>query len=165
MNEKVMIEEIEKLVGEAIGHVFRTMLNMEIVKLEGQGLNTDGQEHVAGAVGFIGRFTGVIYLYTEQTFARTLTGSLLGLGETEIGGDEMVNDAMGEMANMVGGQVKSTLNDRGMPCVLTIPSIVRGKNFTIEPMSSTERRLLCFGSQGQKFFVELFVKPSTETLH
>lgn len=37
---------------------------------------------------------------------------------------------------MVVGHFRSRLADRGIPCVLTIPSIVRGHQFGIEPVSA-----------------------------
>ena len=75
------------------------------------------EAHVAGVVGFIGKLSGVVYVYTTQSFARRITATLLGLKNSEVEEGEMVNDAMGEMANMLVGQMKSRLTDRGIPCV------------------------------------------------
>ena len=47
-----------------------------------------------------------------------------------------------------------------MPCVLTIPSIVRGSNFSIEAISSTTRRVLCFRCKdSHNLVVEILIKP------
>jgi len=92
-------------------------------------------------------------------FARHITGTLLGLTEQEVEGDEMINDAMGEMANMLVGQMKSRLSDRGMPCVLTIPSVVRGSQLSIEAITSTERHIFCYKAANYRILVEFLVKP------
>jgi len=156
-----MIQDVDELIKSAVTEVFQTMLSMEMV-LEDFNLAeaNNGQPHVAGAVGFIGKSTGVVYIHATETFAGTITTTLLGLPPEEPPGQEMVNDAMGEMANMVVGHMKSRLSDRGMPCVLTIPSVVRGTNFSIEPVSTTKGRLFSFVCGKHHVFVEFLIKPS-----
>ena len=90
-----------------------------------------------------------------------MTGVMLGLSDAEIEGEEMVNDAMGEITNMVTGHLKSTLSDRGLPCVLTIPSIVRGSHFTLEAVSSTHRRVTSFRCDSSNLLVEVLFKPTS----
>ena len=78
----------------------------------------------------------------------------------EIDGEEMVNDSMGELGNIVVGHIKSRLCDRGMPCVLTIPSIVRGSQFTIEPTASATRMVLGFKCDDkEQVAIEVLIKP------
>lgn len=154
-----MIDQLEDLVMQAVVRAFDTMLNLKVDKAPAsEGFN--GGAHIAGSVGFIGRLSGVVYLYSSVTLARQITAQLLGLGVEDIDGDEMVNDAMGELTNMVVGQIKSQLSDRGMPCVLTIPSIVRGSNFVIESISSTSRRISRFRCGEHEILVETLIKPS-----
>jgi chemotaxis protein CheX len=155
----VMIEDIEMLIGSAVAEVFGTMLNLPVAPEVKDTPIQNGEPHVASSVGFIGRLTGVVFLYSTNSFAKRMTGKLLGMEDNEVDGDEMVNDAMGEIANMVVGNIKSRLSDRGMPCVLTIPSIVRGHHLSIEPMSSTERRVFSFKSQQNQLVVEVLLKP------
>jgi chemotaxis protein CheX len=154
-----MINDLDQLVNRAVAEVFSTMLNVPI-ELQPPGTPIcNGEPHVAGAVGFIGTLTGVLYVYSTVNFARRVTRGLLGLPESADTTDEMVNDAVGEMTNMVVGHIKSRLSDRGMTCVLTIPSIVRGSHFTIEPTSSTLRRVCAYECVGNQFIVEVLLKP------
>ena len=155
-----MIDDIEPLVETAVSDVFRTMLNLNARLEVANGALARSGPHIASSVGFTGRMTGVIFLYTTNHFARRVTGGLLGLQDREIDGDEIVNDAMGELANMVVGNIKSRLCDRGLPCVLTIPSIVRGDHFTIESVTSSERRLLSFQCEDHQLLVEVLMKQA-----
>lgn len=158
-----MINDLDDLVKAAVSEIFDTMLNLQL-QLSPQGTPiSNGEPHVAGAVGFSGgSLCGVVYIYSSAALARKITCSLLGLEESDIDGDEMVNDAVGELANMVVGQLKSRLCDRGITCVLTVPSIVRGTNFTIEAVSSTSRRVLIFDcASSHQLVVEALVKPAT----
>jgi chemotaxis protein CheX len=159
-----MIDDLDDLVKSAVSEVFDTMLSLEIrQEPPGSEIRNEGP-HVAGAVGFSGKVCGVVYIYSSALLARRITCGMLGLEEAEIDGDEMVNDTVGEMTNMVVGQLKSRLCDRGAPCVLTVPSIVRGTNFTIEAVSSTSRRVLTFECAGdQQLVVEVLVKTATIT--
>jgi chemotaxis protein CheX len=154
-----MIDDLDELVRTAVREVFETMLSLD---LEPQPAGTSIQNtepHVVGAVGFIGRPNGIVYVYATANFARDITNALLGLAETDATSDEMVNDAMGELTNMIVGHIKSRLADRGMPCALTIPSIVRGTNFTIEAVSTTTRRLCAFQCRGNRLAIEILLKP------
>jgi chemotaxis protein CheX len=157
-----MIEDLEQLIRVAVAEVFGTMLNIEVKGAELNGRQTNGEEQIASSVGFIGRLTGVVYLYSSGTFAKGLACRMLGMEPGEISGNEMVNDVMGELTNMVVGHLKSRLSDRGMPCVLTIPSIVRGNQFSIEPVSSSERRVFAFRCEVNQLIVEVLIKPSTK---
>ena len=155
-----MIADLEELVASAVTAIFSTMLgmNMRPVPLESGFAN--GETHIAGAVGFVGRLSGVVYVFTTVSFARRITATLLGLEEAEIKEDEMINDAMGEMANMLVGHIKSRITDRGMPCVLTIPSVVRGSNFSVEATTSTEGHIFSFNTGQDRIFVQFLLKPS-----
>jgi chemotaxis protein CheX len=155
-----MIEDLEHLVGSAVTEVMTTMMSFRVQQTPNAINFASGEGHIASAVGFIGKTTGVVYLYASDRFARQMTCRLLGLEDSDIGGDEMVNDAMGELANMVVGHIKSRLVDRGLACVLTIPSIIRGSSFSIEPVSSAERRVYFFDCDQSRLGVEVMLKHS-----
>lgn len=158
-----MIKDLDELITAAITDLFSTMLRMEVARVPIETGALNGEPHIAGAVGFIGRLTGVIYVHTTAGFARRMTATLLHLGNSEVAGDNMINDAIGEIANMLVGHLKSRLSDRGMPCVLTIPSVVRGSQFSVEGISSTQGRLLSFEAEGKRIFVQCLLKPTDQT--
>src|SRR4051812_34728924 len=107
-----MIDDLDQLVASAVTSVFATMLNFPVVKEAPGAEIANGEAHVAGSVGFIGPVIGVVYVYSTASFATKVTRGLLGLKDTEPGTD-MVNDAVGEITNMVVGNIKSKLADRG----------------------------------------------------
>ena len=161
---------IREYITRAVSDVFKTMLgrvpafvgstpqpagsNAPIVPTQ------DRQLYVVGTVGFIGEVNGLIYLYLEEPFARLCTCQLLGMTEPELeaAGDEVINDAIGELTNMTVGGFKNGLCDAGYPCKLTIPSILRGSNFSIEPISSATRHTFHFDSGGHKLVADILLK-------
>jgi chemotaxis protein CheX len=153
-----MIEDLENLVRTAVNELFTTMLRLPVQPVELSTAAANGEPHVASAVGFVGRVTGVMYVHTSISFARSITANFLQLSEAEVDADEMVNDAMGEVANMLMGQMKSSLSDRGIACALTVPSVVRGSHFRIEPISSVRGAMFAFKTGSAVFFIEVLLK-------
>lgn len=154
-----MIDDLDELVGSAVTKLFGTMLGMQMRPVPVTDGFDDGETHVAGVVGFIGKLNGVVYVYTTQTFAHRITSILLGLDPAEVTPGEMVNDAMGEVANMLVGQMKSRLTDRGIPCVLTIPSVVRGSHFSVEAITTTEGHIFSYQAEGNRIFIQFLLQP------
>jgi chemotaxis protein CheX len=59
---------------------------------------------------------------------------------------------------MTVGTFKNQLADKGFPCRLTIPSILRGSNFSIEPISSATRRIYRFHVEKHNLVADLLMK-------
>ena len=157
-----MIEDLDELVTKAVTDVFGTMLSMSMQRVP-LPTTADIEPSIAGSVGFTGRVGGVVYIHTAAAFAKRITATFLQMKEWELNGDEMVNDAVGEIANMLVGHIKSRLVDRGMACALTVPSVVRGSNFSIQPVSTSEGHVYSFECGGQRVFVEVNLKPGEAT--
>jgi CheY-specific phosphatase CheX len=70
----------------------------------------------------------------------------------------MVTDAMGELSNMVVGFVKSRLCNSGLSCVLTIPSVVRGQQLSVESSANMTRRAIGFRNCAHHLLAEVVLK-------
>lgn len=161
-----MIGDIDQLVLSCVLGVFRTMLNLDVVPFAPGTVNRalkDREQQVAAAVGFSGAVTGVAYIYCSSSFAVQCSAVLLGSTIRDTSADEIVNDMMGEIANMVVGKLKSGLCDRGLICVLGTPSVVRG-TFSIESLSLSERRVMNFTCDGNSLTVEIMLKLTDSKL-
>jgi chemotaxis protein CheX len=169
--EQITANLIRDNIARAVGDVFKTMLgreptltpirnNFEQVWPVQSPLADNPRPHVVGTVGFIGDANGLIYLYLDLSFARLCTCHLLGMTEAELNeaGDEVINDAIGELTNMTVGSFKNGLCDAGYPCKLTIPSILHGSNFTIEPISTVTRHVYHFDCGGHRIIADLLMK-------
>jgi len=152
------IEQIEELTRKAVPEVFQVMLSMDLSTENPAVTPLDPAGEIVGSVGFTGEATGIVYLYSGLIFAKVITGRMLGIDMAEVNGDEMVNDAFGELSNMVVGHVKSRLCDAGLPCTLTIPSIVRGQGLRIEGASQVGRRIIGFRTCEHRLLAEVLVK-------
>jgi chemotaxis protein CheX len=159
MNKQM--EQIDQLTREAVKEVFETMLSMEVSPEPPSPLTPDPAGEIIGSVGFIGEATGIIYLYAGIGFARVIAGRMLGVPESEVDPGEMVTDAIGELSNMVVGYVKSRLCNSGLPCTLTIPSVVRGQQLSVEGSALLTRRIIGFRNCTHHLLAEVLLKDST----
>lgn len=152
------LEEIARLLLDAVPEVFSTMLSIDTAPQSGPPTPALAEEMVAGSVGFIGDVNGVIYLHFTAPFASLIASLMLDMPEPELDPD-LINDTVGELANIIGGSVKSRLCDSGSACSLTIPSVVRGLHFHVNATGCPERRLLPFTCSGSPLLVEIQLKP------
>ena len=159
---------IREYINRAVGDVFKTMIGREptfSTQTKAGGterllVSEPQRPQVVGTVGFIGDVNGLIYLHLDLEFARVCTCHLLGMTEPELeeAGDEVINDAIGELTNMTVGSFKNGLCDAGYPCKLTIPSILRGTNFSIEPISSAVRHIYYFDCAEHRVIADILMK-------
>ena len=159
---------IRENINRAVKDVFKTMIGREptssdepkLLKNRSLLVSDPQRPQVVGTVGFIGEANGLIYLHLDLGFAKTCTCHLLGMTEQELeaAGDEVINDAIGELTNMTVGSFKNGLCDVGYPCKLTIPSILRGTNFSIEPISSAVRHIYFFDCAQHRVIADILMK-------
>jgi CheY-specific phosphatase CheX len=149
---------LRDLVSNAFTNVFSTMLKMTVeLRPAGTDVNIPG-ERVVGSVGFAGKAIGVVYIHVSNEFAQAIAGAMLGMKPADLGTHE-VDDVLGEVSNMVGGNLKSSLCDAGLPCALTIPSITRGGDFHIQSMAGGRHESFAFKYESNEIFVRVDVKP------
>ncbi|WP_377324620.1 chemotaxis protein CheX [Pimelobacter simplex] len=70
-----------------------------------------------------GGWPGVVTVELDETVARQLTARMLDL-PADATGDGDIADAVGELVNMVGGNIKSLMPG---PSVLSLPSVAAGR--------------------------------------
>jgi chemotaxis protein CheX len=75
---------------------------------------------ISAAVSVTGGWNGHVIVECSAAAAREATAAMLGIVAAEVG-DADIADALGEMANVVGGSVKSLLPD---DCALSLPHVV-----------------------------------------
>jgi chemotaxis protein CheX len=143
-------------VREIVSDVFQTMINAPAV------LTVDNAplplERISGTIGIAGdNVTGAVYLHLPETLARNATRTMLQDTSGQGASDNDINDALGELTNMVGGGLKSHLNDAGFSCCMSTPSIIRGV-FEVGAAPDLSSDKIFFLSLGHRFVVETHLK-------
>jgi chemotaxis protein CheX len=150
--------DLENILKAATATVFSTMLNTTPEFGPFESDCTTGEEQVAGTVGFTGSLNGIIHFCSSASFARRLTCRMLSMEESEIEGNEMINDVIGELTNMLAGQIKHRMQQAGTHCLLTVPSVMRGSNVKSASSSHSVRKSVYFKCHGGHAVIEAAIK-------
>lgn len=116
-----------ELIRHTVTEVFSTMLGSELEV--GEPID-DGDPFMAAevvsVVGLTGAVSGSLALQCGREHARDLTARFLGADGQEIGSLDDVRDAVGELVNMIGGNLKTAIGSEAsielsLPTVVTTP--------------------------------------------
>jgi flagellar motor switch protein FliN len=102
----------------------------------------------------------MVSIHAGDSFSREMAAEMLGMEVEEIEGDEEIRDMLGEMGNIVGGNLKSAFTDAGLMCALSTPSFTSGTDFKIEALNMENYERFAFRCGKNIIFVEMGVKVS-----
>jgi chemotaxis protein CheX len=161
-NAFILDETLAKEIVRAVSGVMRETFNVDV---------TPGQyETGEGMVSLVGDVSGVIGMvqsYLEGTLTLCLTyetvRSLLPnvVGKTVSITHEMAVDAVGEITNIIFGQIKRDMSERGYQLKLGIPCVVTGKGHFVSHFHRGKFMIVPFHLDGQLFqvHVALYDRP------
>lgn len=154
-------QQLSEYVVNATRDVFSTMVMMEPADdFPLKDPITHFKCSITGMVGFAGTYSGVISIHCPLDLAKRITCAMLGMemAEVEDGGEDL-NDAVGEIANMLGGNVKMLLSKGGLDVKLSIPTVIAGEDYTVNSLSDIDCVVIPFTVDGgERFLVGLTLK-------
>jgi len=145
---------------ENVIDVFDTMLSIELEKMDADAADQQPGDHLVGAISFAGTVLGVISVDVSYDFARIMTACMMGVAPEEVEDDEEIKDLLGELGNIIGGNLKSQFTDKGMVCAISTPSITSGADFVIESLNMETYHKFHFKSDDGEVCVELGLKST-----
>ncbi len=148
------MSSLEKYITEATLEVFATMIFIEITPgapLTGRDDTIDS--NLTSMIGLAGDLRGVLAVHCPEEAAKGITGAMLGMDLDEI--DEDVKDAIGEIANMVAGGLKTALLSEGTEIELAIPTTAVGKSIRTSGFTGASRFIIPFTTPAGDFGIEL----------
>lgn len=130
-------EQVAGYVIEATREVFSTMVMMEVTdEFPLKEPVSRFKCSITGMVGFAGTYSGVISIHCPVALALKITSNMLGIDCDDV--NEDLNDAIGEIANMLGGSVKQNLSKGGLDVKLSIPTVISGEDYTVNSLSDND---------------------------
>jgi chemotaxis protein CheX len=157
MNELSTLD-LQGFVTAVTKDVFDTMVSMEISVTPSDDQPRWEGSRIVGSVGFAGDVMGAINLHVGEEFARLITAGMLGMEPEEVTDESEVHDVVGELGNMIAGDIKSRLCDAGLACELSIPSTTSGRDFKIESMGWNRLERFKLQSDSHVAWVDLSIK-------
>lgn len=153
LNEANTTEDaVRKSIAEITKGVFSTMVMLDVVDeppLAEPVLTF--HETVTSMIGLAGSHSGIIAIHCPKKLALLVTSNMLGMDVTDV--DEDVNDAMGEIANMVGGDVKHIFSPKGADINLSIPTVIYGSDYALESVSNSDALVMPFLCGEERFLL------------
>jgi len=150
--------DLRGIVSSVIINTFETMLDMRIEAIESEA--TLSWPRFVSQVGVAGSSViGNICINLDMKGASMIAGAMLGAEEDELEISE-IDDVVGELSNIAGGSIKSSLCDDGFICRLSIPSVTYGSDFKFDTVGFDRGERLWFKCQELVFFVEIFIKAT-----
>ena len=151
MEEYVNIRE--QIIDSTV-EIFTSMVMMEVSVSANQREDYGTlEETITGVIGLAGTHKGVMAVHIPHKVAFAITSNFLGIEINEI--NEDVEDAIGEIANMLGGNIKSILSEKGRDIDLSLPSTVSGKEYGFQTIKGSEKIIISFDAEAGSFVVEL----------
>ena len=134
--------------------VFATMVMLDIET--GQPLPASVRSvpaNLTSMLGLGGAVRGTLAIHCPAVVAKNITSAFLGMEVEELNSD--VQDAIGELVNMVAGHLKIAFADAGLAIELAIPTTVVGDAFRLSGTAGATRLLLPFSLVAGEFWAEL----------
>ncbi len=108
----------DDMLREIVNVTWATFFGTEVVA----GDAVPSGDVVSASIAIGGPWTATIYVAFTAEAARIVAAALVGLEADEIGDDDIA-DAIGELANIVGGNVKGIVSDQGDGWTLSLPTV------------------------------------------
>jgi len=145
-------DTVRASIAEITREVFATMALMDVVDsypLTESVMSFKGT--LTGMVGFAGSHSGILSIHCPKDLAHRITSNMLGVEVVVLEDD--VNDALGEIANLIGGDVKYLFSPMGGDIKLSLPTVIQGNDYLRESLSRTESLLMPFDCGIDRFLL------------
>ena len=126
-----MIEQLclNDTVLAAAEEVFSTMIFMEVKKSVEQSRRAGIEEGdtILGLISFKGDLEGCLGIHCHLSCAKAIAQNMLGMAPSEELDKAEICDAIGEVANMVMGSIKTRLQETVTSLDVSIPTVIKGQ--------------------------------------
>jgi chemotaxis protein CheX len=153
------IEVTEEDLYLSMANIWLSTLGLEMHRTDQAiPLKHEGEQFATGCLHILGEWEGALIIDCSSALAREAAGRMLGMEPAEVP-DQDLQDAVGELTNIVAGNIKS---DFPLKCRLSFPVVTEGSDYTIRVPNS---RLFCevfLVCNDQPVHVALFERATAE---
>jgi chemotaxis protein CheX len=111
-------------------------------------------DRLTSAVHLAGDWNGAVLLECDRRQACRFAGRFLSMDPSDTV-DDVVRDVLGELANMIGGNLKCVL---GQGILLSMPSVMDGSDYSLRVCGVEVRRQLAFQCDDGLFWITTLTK-------
>lgn len=144
---------------EVANAVWDAMLGMEIYEMDPETKLADGP-FITATVLITGAFEGGVTLVLPSAVGSQLAALMFGMEADEVSPEEMT-DAVGELANMVGGNLKALVP---APAKLSLPSVAVGDHYTVSFPGTQVTSHVAVGFEGNVLHISLHSRTEAQSV-
>ena len=141
-------------IAEISKSVWSSMLGLDIQESAPVELPRADERYMIGSIQITGGWNGVVTLACPSTLSREVAALMFGV-ELEKATPSEIQDAWGEITNMIGGNIKSLIQGSSQ---LSLPTVAEGRDFCMGIPGVRPRGKHFFACNGQAFVIELLEK-------
>lgn len=130
---------LEEMVERVIDDIFREMIALPVEREYSEAAFSGPL--LTSTIEFSGVIRGQVHLHTTMLFAQQITATLSGLPADAIE-DELAADTIGEVTNMVSGNLHTDISNSGLDCELRVPKVTHAE--VVTPPEHQEGQRLIF---------------------
>jgi chemotaxis protein CheX len=139
--------------------VFETMVFMGLEESSEQTAALN-EEALMGTITFKGSLEGCLGVCCTLQCARTIAANMLGMDSSASLSEDDISDAIGEIANMVMGALKTRIQDSVGTIEVSIPSVVQGHQLRNSLGEGSEKVLIQANLEGHAAEFSLLYRES-----
>jgi chemotaxis protein CheX len=121
------------LIELASKEVFELMLGAE---LKPQVDDVSSAFDITAMVGLAGQLCGLMSIRCDRATAANMASRMLGSQPAP--DSQETKDAFGEIGNMVAGNFKNKVTGMGDGCMLSVPTVVTGSDFSVHSLTDSD---------------------------
>lgn len=148
---------IEKEICDYTESIWKSILSLDAKPAENGSSNSKNNYALAGCVQITGAWNGTVTVDYPMSLAKQVASIMFDLHGEPVE-NELIQDALGELTNMTGGNIKSLLPE---PCFLSLPAVALTDSAMRIPGSELVSKVT-FKCNGENFQVSLLKKVDEE---
>lgn len=154
-----MGQKLVDAVSQSTVDFFQTMLGTEVTPAAPLPDGAiDVSPCISAAIGLSGDISGSVVIHIHPKVAADIVESWLGESLSPDSAD--VRDAVGEIANIVLGDAKTTMSSGHINFTISIPNVISGREYSFSYRSDIQVSLIPFTAPQGNFAVEVATKES-----
>ena len=150
--------DFKSIIIDSTKEVFETMVFMDMEVDESAEIQEPVHGKITGMIGIAGDYAGVLTFLCSKDTAIDITANMLGMEPEEVDPVADMRDAIGEITNMVAGNVKMKVSESGDAFDLSIPTVIAGDNFSVGILTDAPCYIVPFKVSEQSVHVEMIIQ-------
>ncbi len=145
----MIMQDFETETCNSIENIWSSMLGLPVARKNGPFQNGDDETYT-GYVTISGAWEGTVSILCPKTLAQKVAAIMYEVDENDAT-REQIEDTLGELANMAGGNIKNILPGN---CALSLPTVDFGEHPTSTTDAETVSEVV-FNCRGLNFSVNI----------